>query len=236
MICRPVFTENEQLTWKQLFENQTPLRKTQIIPEFSDGLESLGITSNQIPDLDSVNERLKRMTGWQGIFVKGFESPSTFYEMLSEKKFPIGSFIRDSKDLSYTPEPDIFHDLYGHIPFYTIPEYGDFCQDFGQRGLHYLKSEKITEEFQRLFWFTIEFGLLKTSAGLKIFGAGIASSFGECAYALSDQPVKKKFDIEEIRNKSFRIDLMQKELFVIENMNQLYQCLDDFERIYKNEP
>ena len=233
MIVNPEFSQQDHQTWRQLFQNQSPLRCEQIIPEFTEGLNYLGITQDHIPDLAAVNSKLQKKTGWEGVFVKGFESPLTFYEMLAHKKFPIGSFIRDAKDLSYTPEPDIFHDLYGHIPFYTIPEYASFCQDFGQRGLKYLNSEKITEEFQRLFWFTIEFGLLKTTKELKVFGAGIASSFGECAYALSNKPVKKAFNLEDIRNKPFRIDLMQDQLFVIEDIHQLYKCLDDFEKKYK---
>ena len=232
---QPDFTAKDHETWKILFSKQTPRRHEQIIPEFSYGLEILGITPEKIPDVNSVNQKLHALTGWQGIFVKGFEGPETFYEMLANKQFPIGSFIRDPKDLSYTPEPDIFHDLYGHIPFYIIPEYGNFCQDFGKRGMKYLNSPQISEEFQRLFWFTTEFGLLKTSRGLQICGAGIASSFGECAYALSGKPQVLPFDVEIIRNKEFRIDIMQETLFVLENMSQMYGCLDLFERPYLNE-
>ena len=109
---QPDFTAKDHETWKILFSKQTPRRHEQIIPEFSYGLEILGITPEKIPDVNSVNQKLHALTGWQGIFVKGFEGPETFYEMLANKQFPIGSFIRDPKDLSYTPEPDIFHDLY----------------------------------------------------------------------------------------------------------------------------
>lgn len=229
----PAFTAKDHETWKTLFSKQTPLRGQQIIPEFSTGIELLGLTPDRIPDVNQVNQKLFALTGWQGVYVKGFEGPDTFYQMLANKQFPVGSFIRDPKDLSYTPEPDIFHDLYGHLPFYTIPEYGQFCQDFGRRGLKYLNSAKISEEFQRLFWFTAEFGLLKTTSGLQIFGAGIASSFGECAYALSGKPKILPFDVEIIRNTEFRIDLMQETLFVLENVSQLYRCLDAFERPYQ---
>lgn len=229
---KPEFTKEDHETWFKLYAQQEPLRSQQLIPEFGRGLDLLGISKNQIPDLDSVNEKLYRLTGWQGVYVKGFEGPETFYQMLSEKKFPIGSFIRDPKDLSYTPEPDIFHDLYGHLPFFTIPEYAKFCEDFGRRGVRYLHSPKIAEEFQRLFWFTIEFGLLQTTHGLRIFGAGIASSFTECAYALSNKPHLKKLNIEDIRNRPFRIDELQNTLFLLENPEQLYTCLDQFESAY----
>lgn len=228
----PYFSQKDHDTWRTLYANQTPLRDQQVIPEFSDGLKLLEISENQIPNLELVNQKLKKITGWQGVFVKGFEGPETFYQMLANKKFPIGSFIRDAKDLSYTPEPDIFHDLYGHIPLYTIPEYAKFSEDFGRRGMKYLNSAKISEEFQSLFWFTIEFGLLKTKNGLRIFGSGIASSFSECKYALSGQPELVPFDIEKIREQKFRIDIIQNKLFVLESVDQLYGCLDDFEKVY----
>lgn len=234
MVTPRNYTSADHETWRRLFQRQTPLRSVQIIPEFSRGLELLGITDEKIPDLEKVNAKLRALTGWEGILVHGLEGPDAFYKMLSKKQFPIGNFIRDPKDLSYTPEPDVFHDLYGHIPFYTMPEYGEFCQEFGLRGQKYLSSEKITEEFQRLFWFTAEFALIKTSEGVRIFGAGIVSSFGECAYALSGKPSVHNFDLEKIRNKEFRIDIMQETLFLLDSPQQLYKCLDQFEEIYKN--
>ncbi len=230
---QPEFTQSEHETWKILFAKQAHKRQQQIIPEFSTGLDLLEITDEKIPDLNLVNQKLYALTGWQGVYVKGFEGPETFYEMLANKQFPIGSFIRDAKDLAYTPEPDIFHDLYGHLPFYTIPEYGQFCQDFGLRGMKYLGSKKTAEEFQRLFWFTVEFGLLQTAEGLRIFGAGIASSFSECAYALSGKPKLSPFHLETIRNKEFRIDILQETLFVLKDVSELYRCLDTFERPYQ---
>lgn len=232
MITPRDYTSEDHLTWKRLFERQTPLRSKQLIPEFSKGLELLKITGDCIPDLEKVNAQLRTLTGWEGVLVQGLEGPDAFYKMLANKQFPIGNFIRDPKDLSYTPEPDVFHDLYGHIPFYTIPEYGEFCQEFGLRGQKYLSSAKITEEFQRLFWFTAEFALIKTPQGTRIFGAGIASSFGECAYALSGKPTVIDFDLEKIRNKEFRIDIMQDTLFLLDSTEQLYHCLDQFEEAY----
>lgn len=232
---KPNWTSEDHKTWRTLFQAQDPLRDQQIIPTFSQGLRELNIGSAQIPDLVDVNQRLKKKTGWEGVYVNGFEGPQTFFHMLANKKFPVGQFIRDAKDLSYTPEPDVFHDLYGHLPFYIDQDYADFSYEFGRRAIKYLDSEKITEEFQRFFWFTVEFGLVKTMAGLRIFGAGIASSFGECAYSLSQQPKKLPFDLEVIRAKPFRIDIMQNELFVFENVHELYKSLDQFERAYRND-
>lgn len=231
----PQFNIQDQETWKTLYSKQSALRKYQIIPEFSKGLELLEITEKQIPKLNNVNAHLKSLTGWEAVYVKGFEGPETFFKLLAHRQFPIGSFIRDAKDLSYTPEPDIFHDLYGHIPFYTISEYAKFCEQFGLLAMKYIENPKILEEFQRLFWFTIEFGLIQTKMGLKIFGAGIASSFSECDFALSTEPELIDFDLNKIRHQEFRIDIMQKKLFVLKSQDQLYSCLNEFERIVENE-
>lgn len=216
------FSEQDHETWRLLFTKQTPLRSVQLIPEFSQGLELLGIDEHGIPDLEKVNQKLKNLTGWQGVYVEGLVDAMDFFEMLSKKEFPIGGFIRDPKDLSYTPAPDVFHDLYGHIPFYTIPEYAEFSRRFGEAAKEYSTDATKITEFQRLFWFTLEFALVKTPSGIRIFGAGIASSFSECEYALSSKPRVHAFDAEVIRKKDFRIDRIQEDLYLLESPQQLY--------------
>ena len=223
-------TPLEHDTWKKLFASQEPLRSQQIVPFFEEGLKSLGIGGERIPALEEVNTKLKRKTGWEGIFVDGFKPPEIFFEMLSKKQFPVGNFIRSASDLTYTPEPDIFHDLYGHIPFYANEAYAEFNRDFGTRALKYKNDPEKLVAFQRLFWFTLEFGLLRTEKGLRVFGAGITSSFQECAYALSGQPQVFEFDLKRIKNQDFRIDLLQDKLFVLNSPQELYECLDAFER------
>ncbi|MBK7891148.1 MAG: hypothetical protein IPJ84_09980 [Bdellovibrionales bacterium] len=141
------FTERDHDTWRLLYHAQDALRSEQLIPEFASGLKALGILGDKIPDLEAVNARLQSLTGWNGVSVAGFEGPEHFYKMLANREFPVGHFIRDQKDLSYTPEPDVFHDLYGHLPFYVMPEYGKFCEDFGTRGLKYLSSPRSPRPF-----------------------------------------------------------------------------------------
>ena len=131
--------------------------------------------------------------------------------------------------MTYTPAPDVFHDLYGHLPFLVDSNYADFCEDFGKRAIKYLGAPYIVKQFETLFWFGVEFPLVKTPEGLRIFGAGIASSISECDYALSSTPELVEFDPEKIRHQEYRIDEMQKKLFVLENPQQLYGCLDSFE-------
>ncbi len=226
------FTSAENETWRILFERQLPLRRHQIHPIFDKGIRLLGFDADRIPDLTSTNQRLEELTGFRGVVVDGLEGPIGFYTLLANRRFPIGDFIRDQRDLNYTPAPDVFHDLYGHIPFYTDRRYADACQDIGRRVLKYRGNERAIQEWERFFWFTFEFALIKTPEGLKIFGAGIASSFGECAYALDPEkgPKRVPFDVEAIRRQEFRIDEMQKKLFVLESEAQLYESIDAFER------
>lgn len=232
MIITPAFDEKDQRTWQSLYLQLNPKRHVQMTVEFERGLEALGINQEKIPDLKEVNRRLAAITGWQGVYTDGFVEAVDFFKMLSEKKFPIGNFIRNPKDLSYTPAPDVFHDLYGHMPFYANAEYSEFCTNFGTTALKYSDIPGAIEEFQRLFWFTIEFALVDTPAGIRIFGAGIASSFSECNYALSGQPRVHPFNLEIIRNKDFRIDAIQEDLFLLESPSQLYSCLSEFEKKY----
>lgn len=224
------FSPEEHKTWQLLFERQRPKRDEQIFGLFSRGVESLGFTADRIPDLTEVNKKLSALTGFRGVPVEGFEAPESFYEMLARREFPIGYFIRDPKDLGYTPAPDVFHDLYGHLPFLIDRDYARFCQDLGRRAMKHAGDPERFRQWERLFWFGVEFPLVKTEAGTKIFGAGIASSFDECAYALGDEPEVIPFDIEVIRHLEFDISRIQERIFLLESPQQLYGCLDAFER------
>jgi phenylalanine-4-hydroxylase len=227
------WSEAEHSTWKLLFTNQTPKRDDQIYEIFSEGVKKLGFTNQKIPNINEVNKRLEKLTGWRGVPVTGLEEDHSFYYMIADKQFPIGNFIRDPKDLSYTPAPDVFHDLYGHMPFFCDKDYGDFVVDLGKRAINVSDSEWGLKQFARLFWFTIEFALVKTPKGKRIFGAGIASSFSECAYALSEEPEVIPFDLETIRNQDFRIDDFQRKIFMMESPEQLYSCLNKYEAAVK---
>jgi phenylalanine-4-hydroxylase len=220
------FTDEEQETWRRMYNSLAMSRKEQIVPEFSSGLEYLGIIAEKIPNLAEVNERLMAATGWQGVAVEGFEELDSFYPGLAQRKFPIGNFIRSSEDIGYTPAPDIFHDLYGHLPFLVDPDYASFCQQFGEKACQYLGQPEELEKLERLFWFTIEFALIKTPQGLRIFGAGIVSSTNECNYTLDtvNGPEHIPFNVEKIMAQDFRIDEMQKRVFVLESRSQLFTC------------
>lgn len=227
------FTEVEHATWGDIVRTQRPRRGAQLVSMFSAGLTAVGLDRDTIPPLEDVNAKLQALTGWQGVFVKGLEDGAHFYPLLRDRKFPIGNFVRDRKDLNYTPEPDIVHDLYGHIPFHADARYADYCQRYGALACEFLSDAVRLRRLERYFWFTCEFGLVETPQGRRIFGAGIASSIGECVYALSGEPEVVPFDVETICAQEFRIDQMQKRLFVLESVEQLYSSFDKLQAVVR---
>lgn len=224
------FTEAEHRTWGAVIRGHRAKRAQQLAPLFLEGLEVLGLDRETIPSLDEVNEQLAARTGWRGVYVKGLEDGAGFYKLLREKKFPIGNFVRDEKDLNYTPEPDIVHDLYGHLPFHANRAYADYCQRYGELACEFLGDPVRLRRLERYFWFTNEFALVDLPQGRRIFGAGIASSLGECAYALSSEPEVLPFDVERICANEFRIDQMQKRLYVLPSVETLYDSFGALER------
>lgn len=224
-----VFSADEDRVWAMLHERLQRCREVQAHPLFVEGLKLLGINGETTPDLDAVNARLLALTGWRGVPVTGLEDGKSFFALLARREFPVGNFIRDAGDLSYTPAPDIFHDLYGHMPFLADPDYADFCWRFGVSASALADTPEKLLEYERLFWFGVEFPLVETPAGRRIFGGGILSSSGESDYALSAVPEALPFDIETIRRQAYRIDIMQTRLFVLERVEDLYGCLPAFE-------
>ena len=231
MLKDRVFSNVEMNTWHTVLSIHEKTRTDQIVDIFHSGLNTLDIHANKIPHLWEINDTLEKKSGFKGVYVKGLEDGKSFYPMLAKRLFPIGNFIRDKRDLSYTPEPDMIHDLYGHIPFLVDRDYAQFCQKIGETACRFIDDDKKFHQFERFFWFTIEFGLIKTDNGSRAFGAGIASSLGECDFALSGGPEVIDFDIELMINQEFRIDEMQKKLFILESKEQLYSCINEL--VYK---
>ncbi len=227
------FSPEEHATYAEIVTLHRPMRDALLVPMFSKGVAQLELDRSEIPALDEVNARLAKLTGWQGVFVRGLEDGAGFYSLLRDKKFPIGHFVRDRRDLNYTPAPDVVHDLYGHIPFHTDAAYGDYCQRYGTLACEFLDDPTRLRRLERFFWFTNEFGLVETPQGRRIFGAGIASSLGECRYALSAEPEVLPFDVERICEQEFRIDQMQPRLFVMQSIDQLYGSFGKLEAVVR---
>lgn len=222
------FTPHEFETWKMLYDALEDNRKNMVDSMFPQGIETLKL-SNVLPDLNAINKILFDKTKWLGIPVEGLEEGLSFYPALAQRQYPIGNFIRDQLDLGYTPAPDIFHDLYGHLPFLVDLPYANFCADFGKLASKYLHQAKKLQAYERFFWFTIEFALIESNPSKKIFGAGILSSKAESIYALSSTPQLKAFNIKDIIEQDFKVDEFQKVLFVLKSKEQLYQSLGELE-------
>ena len=223
------FSPKEHHTWQRMFEALEPSRRDQAHPTFQAGIDKLGITAAAIPDLNQVNERLLELTGWRGVPVTGLEDDASFFAALARREFPVGNFIRDAGDLGYTPAPDIFHDLYGHLPLFADSDYADFCYEFGVRASRYRDRPELLKQFGRLFWFGVEFPLCLVNGRRRIFGGGILSSRGECDYSLSAEPEIVPFDLEIIRRQPYYIDDFQSRIFLIDRPEDLYNCLPAFE-------
>ncbi|MBS1964088.1 MAG: hypothetical protein JST04_17890 [Bdellovibrionales bacterium] len=222
-MTKPRFLELDHATWRALYAAQREAIARSIHPLFARGLEALGIGSDRIPELAEVNRRLVDRTGFCGRYVEGFESPIEFFAMLADGEFPIGAFIRDARDLGYTPAPDVFHDLFGHLPFLADPEYAEFTREFGRQALDHRHDPKRLLEFDRVYWYSAEFGLIRTPEGLRILGAGLASSTKETVHALDGSARVFPFLLDRVRRRSFHIDRMQSSLFAFSSLDELYR-------------
>lgn len=221
------FTQTDHNTWKILFERQTSLLQERAAGEIISGLAELEICNNQIPKFSALNHILKRKTGFSMVPVKGFIPEDLFFKFLSERKFPATCFIRKPNQLDYLEEPDIFHDVFGHVPLLANPIFADFMELFGCKGLEAIDAGML-KFAATLYWFTVEFGLIKSANGLRIYGAGITSSKGESTYCIdSEIPARVKFNALRVMKTQYHIDSFQKTYFVIESFQQLFDALQN---------
>jgi phenylalanine-4-hydroxylase len=228
------YTAAEHRVWVTLYERQAKLLPGRACDVFLRGLKALDLHGQGIPDLDKLNRRLSALTGWRIVAVPGLVPDEVFFEHLANRRFPAGRFIRRPEELDYLQEPDIFHDVFGHVPMLTDPVFADYMQAYGQGGLKALGLGRL-ENLARLYWYTVEFGLLQTREGLRIYGAGIVSSRGETLYCLEDAvPDRIGFDLIRVMRTPYRIDDFQEVYFVLPSFDQLLEeTLQDFRPIYR---
>ncbi len=218
------YTDAENAVWKALYNRQYPLVAARAHPAYLKGLEVLGLNNERIPQCVEVSKILQDTTGWSVAPVEALISFESFFQLLATQQFPAASFIRIPEELDYLQEPDIFHELFGHCPMLTDPTFAEFTHKYGQLGLKASTKERVY--LARLYWFTVEFGLTQTPAGLKIYGGGILSSYGETLYALdSPIPERKPFDILTMLRTPYRYDIMQTVYFVLNGLDDLYQVM-----------
>jgi phenylalanine-4-hydroxylase len=227
------YTQAEHQVWITLYERQTALLDGRACEPFLQGLEALDLRRSGIPDFARINAELNRLTGWTVVAVPGLVPDEVFFDHLANRRFPAGQFIRKPHELDYLREPDIFHDVFGHVPMLTDPVFADYMQAYGQGGQRALQLGQLAN-LARLYWYTVEFGLLQTPQGARIYGAGIVSSRAESIFALDDpSPNRLGFDLERVMRTPYRIDDFQQVYFVIPSLQALLEAtLQDFAPIY----
>jgi len=220
-------------TYRRLYERQAALVPGRACDEFIRALPSLG-PSDHIPRFEQINEGLRKATGWEIVGVPGLIPEVPFFTLLANRKFPVTDWIRTPEEFDYIVEPDIFHDLFGHVPLLYDPVFADHMQEYGKGGL---KAHRLgaCELLSRLYWYTIEFGLIRQKDGLRAYGAGILSSPGELQYAVeSPEPQRLPLDIERVMRTRYKIDSYQQTYFVIESFQELFdKTAPDFTPIYE---
>jgi phenylalanine-4-hydroxylase len=227
------YTAAQHATWKTLFDRQTRLLPGRASDDFVQGMRDLPIAADEIPDFRRLSDTLMRRTGWQVVAVPGLVPDEVFFEHLANRRFPAGHFIRQPHQLDYLEEPDVFHDVFGHVPMLMHPAIADYIQAYGQGGLRAQKLG-VLDKLARVYWYTVEFGLVQQADGLRIYGAGIASSASETVFALdSASPNRLRFDVERVMCTRYRIDDFQETYFVVQDLDELLGLAQvDFAPLY----
>ena len=215
------YTADDQWVWRTLFERQMQVLPAVASARFLDGLPRIDFQAGKIPDFAAVNPLLDRATGWSLVAVPGIVDDRTFFELLAARRFPATTWLRTPAQLDYLEEPDMFHDVFAHVPLLTDRFFADFLQALGTLSLRHLHDALAVELLSRLYWFTVEFGLITEGGSLRIYGAGILSSAGETEFCLSDGPARRPFDVADILATPYVKDRMQDVYFVVDSYEQL---------------
>ncbi len=219
------YSDDENAMWQALLERQAKQIPNRASSAYLEGLEKLKLPATHIPQLQDIDEVLQASTGWQTAAVPALISFGKFFKLLADKRFPVATFIRRFDDMDYIEEPDIFHEIVGHCPLLTHPAFATFNETYGKLGLNATKQERLY--LARLYWFTIEFGLMgATKETRKIYGGGILSSPSETIYALSDDPDCRAFDLIDVLRTPYRIDQIQPIYYAIDNLDTLFDIVN----------
>ncbi len=228
------YTPEDHATWDTLFARQAKLLPGRASDAYLRGLDVLKLSKLGIPDFEELSERLMKLTGWQVVAVPGLVPDAVFFDHMANRRFVAGSFIRRPDQLDYLEEPDVFHDVFGHVPMLADPVFADYLVAYGQGGQRALELDAL-KYLGRLYWYTVEFGLIAEDAGLRIYGSGIVSSFAESKFALDDpSPNRIAFDLARVMRTEYRIDDFQQNYFVIPSFDDLLRVTveTDFAPLY----
>jgi phenylalanine-4-hydroxylase len=229
------YSAEQHATWAELVRRRMPELREHACQEYLDGFEYIGMREDSIPNLSQVNRRLAARTGWNATPVSGFMPPDAFFEMLGARRFPTTTWLRDRESLEYTPEPDIFHDCFGHVPMHAHPVFADFLQQYGKVCAR-LRDQDALERMGRLFWFTVEFGVIRQNGAIKLYGSGLISSNGESRALLekirnpgAPGPEIRDFNLDQVLDQQFLVSEMQGVLYAVESFEQIYEAAHEAE-------
>jgi phenylalanine-4-hydroxylase len=224
------YSATDHAVWRVLYERRMPTLQRTASRVFLDGVEAIGLTADAVPDLARINQRLTARTGWHAVPVTGFLPAKAFFESLAARAFPTAITVRSPGQLDYVEAPDIFHDVFGHVPLHANPAFARFLSRFGALAARAESPDEITR-LARLFWFTVEFGLVREDGAVKIYGSGLMSSHADAANALGPSCDRRPFDLAAVMAQPFEIDRLQDVLFVVESFEQLNEALAELEAV-----
>lgn len=223
------YSADQHGLWAELVRRRMPQLREHACQEYLDGFQQIGLREDTIPNLAEVNRRLGPRTGWNATAVSGFLPPDAFFEMLAARQFPTTTWLRGRDSLEYTPEPDIFHDVFGHVPMHAHPVFADFLQHYG-RVCAALTDKEALERMGRLFWFTVEFGVIRQGGAIKLYGSGLISSHGESNQVIHGGPEIRPFNLDQVLDQKFLVSEMQKVLYAVESFDEIYEAAQEAER------
>jgi phenylalanine-4-hydroxylase len=218
------YTAEQHALWAELVSRRMPQLREHACREYLDGFGQIGLREDQLPDLKAVSSLLQPRTGWQSTPVSGFLPAGAFFEMLAARMFPTTTWLRSRESMEYTPEPDIFHDVFGHVPMHAHPVFANFLESYGKICARLIDHPEELERMGRLFWFTVEFGLIRQNDSIKVYGSGLISSHGECSRVLAGGCEVRDFNLDEVLNQEFQTGEMQPVLYEVESFDQIYDA------------
>ena len=218
------YTPEQHAVWQELVDRRLPQLREHACAQYLDGFEQIGLRADQLPDLKAVSRRLAPRTGWSSTPVSGFLPADAFFEMLAARMFPTTTWLRARESMDYTPEPDIFHDVFGHVPMHAHPVFADFLEHYGKVCAAAIDRPQALERLGRLFWFTVEFGLIRQQGEIKVYGSGLISSHGECTRVLAGGCEIRDFDVDAVLNQEMQTSEMQPVLFAVDSFEQIYEA------------
>jgi phenylalanine-4-hydroxylase len=226
----PAYTDAQHGVWAELVSRMLPELEKHAAREYLEGFGIIGLRRDRLPDLSEISARLTPRTGWNSTPVSGFLPAPAFFEMLANRLFPTTTWLRSRESLEYTPEPDIFHDVFGHVPMHAHPVFADFLERYG-RVCAGIDDAGTLEKLGRLFWYTVEFGLIRQGDEIKVYGSGLISSHGECRNVMEGHCTIHDFSLDEVLSTPVKVDELHKLLFAVSSFDQIYEAMQEAERL-----